>query len=316
MAPLIFRYRNSIVKTLTYFSSSRSELPVGGGNSLIRFEPEFFNKSSRLIVPVNFTRYVVDNNVSIKKTKEYDYFLNALFERTSFFLDAGIVTSVDVLATGDLQKINWRASLVDTVEQHFFSTHKDMLQRQSNVYGWDEWIAIQGNKVYEEKYQEIVNQSQPGSGLHELMVRVQKNVKINSTIEQSLEYQRREYAAILIMNHYTHFVYTGDMPITWPYLCKQYNNLPFFSRVKLENHDDSINYIKRYDAEQITHMLISNIKQVLTGKNFPPEDKKKFIDDIVGLIYAYGPSENKNKVKLPTESIIEVEPLKITGKKI
>lgn len=292
MKSSILGYSGSLFRTIAHFSSSVPRLP-GAKHSLIRFDPEFFSRDARVIIPISFSRYVVDGKISAKRATEYDHFLSALFERTSFFLDAGIIASVDVLATGDLQRINWSDSLADSIEQHFFEVHQDLLLRQSNAYKWSQWITLQGNQVFEKAYQEIVSQSQPGSHWYNLMGKTHESVKISGEIELSLEYQRREYAAISLMSKYTHLVYPGRISTAWAYLYNKCNGLPIFSQVKLET-TNSNSYIDSYDVDHTTRMLLSNVKQVLTSRNFPPKSKEAFIDEIIGLIYTYQSSEGEH----------------------
>ncbi|MCD6045942.1 MAG: hypothetical protein K0R48_1105 [Gammaproteobacteria bacterium] len=295
LIPTLSRYYGTLFKT-----TMGSVRLASSKKNFVRFDPEL-SKGAKIIIPISFSRYIVDNNISVKKAREYDDFLGAIFERTSYLLHSGIISRVDVLATGDLQRINWDNSLVDKVEQHFFNTHKAILSEQSHTYKWDEWIEVKGKDFFEEKYRNIVDRSRAGSDWHTLMLKTQNSLKIGSSTEQSLEYQRREYAAVSMMDEYSHLVYAGPMSVAWAYLYSKYFDLPIFSQAKFEKAGSENQYIPGYDAEQITRMLLSNVKQILTSPSFPPGGKEKLIDEMTSLFYTYGHfSHNKAGVSNET----------------
>jgi hypothetical protein len=123
-------------------------------------------------------------------------------------------------------------------------------------------------------------------------------LKISTAIEQSVEYQRREYAAITLMDKYTHLVYAGPMSLAWIYLYHEYSNLPIFSQARLEKLQNKT--IEPNDAKEVTQMVLSNMKRILTSPNFPPDSKKEFIDIGMGLFYTYGSDGaflNRKKIK-------------------
>lgn len=281
-------YYGSIFKT-----SSMWGMRFASSAPVAHFDP-YFSEGSRIIIPISFSRYVVRDDISIKRAKEYDSFLNTIFERTAYILRSGLVARVDILSSGDLQRIYWGEALTNKVEQHFLHTHADMLARQSDLFTLDCWInSVIGVKAFEERYNRIVAESSEGSEWYDLMLRTYSSLKTKSRLEQSVEYQRKEYTAMSLMHEYTHLVYAGPMSIAWAYLYKKYPEMPMFSQVKVEKLDESKPYIKAYDAEQTTKFLLTMLKDVLTNSQFPPEKKELLVDSCMGLLYAYGHPKNK-----------------------
>jgi hypothetical protein len=284
-----------------YYGSLFKTIALGGvrlassGHNTVRFEP-YFSEDSRVIIPVSFSRYVVRDDLSAKRAAEYDNFLAAIFNRTAYLLQSGLIARVDILSTGYVQRVHWNDTLVDEVEKHFLNTHADILSKQSNVYTLDQWIGMKGRDLFEERYKSIVSESAEGSEWYDLMLRTQKVLKNSGSIEQSLAYQRTEYTAMSLMgNEYTHLVYAGPISIGWGYLYKKYADIPTFSQVSVEKMENDNKHIQSYDAEQTTRLLLSNIKQVLTNPQFPPDKKEGLINSCMALCYTYGGLTNKSK---------------------
>lgn len=270
------------------------------------FFDAYFSRNSRIIIPVSFSRYAPrDGDISVKRAKEYDIFLNEIFERTAYLLQSGSVARVDILATGEVQRVYWNTALANKIEQHFLSTHANILSKQSNVYTLDQWIDMKGRNIFEERYRHIVSASKEGSEWYDLMLSTYSDLKdSNSNLEQSLAFQRIEYAAMSLMNEYTHLVYAGPISIGWSYLYTKYQDVPIFSQVNIKKIDTDSQHIPSYDAEQTTQILLSNIKQVLTNSQFPPDKKIRLIKSCLALCYTHGGLLHKSKSdEIETEAI-------------
>lgn len=124
------------------------------------------------------------------------------------------------------------------------------------------------------------------------MVKTHHSVKMSSDLEKSVEYQRREYAAIILMSQYSHLVYVGQISLAWAYMYHIFDKLelPLFTRVVFEDYarNDSVIGIGRADAGQTVKLILSNIEQTLTNQNFPNKEKEKLVNAGLSLFYAYG----------------------------
>ncbi len=259
----------------------------------INFLPSL-SYGSKLVIPVSMGRY----NISKQKTEEYDFFLDALFTHTALLLRCGVVSCVDIISTAELQYLNWGQELIYKTEKYFLKKHGNILKKQSNILTWNEWIK--SKKCFDDAYQTVTNLSSEGMRWYDLMVRTHHSVKMSSNVNASIEYQRTEYAAIIVMSEYDNLIYTGSISLAWAYMYHIFNNLklPTFTRARVERVDNKNNVILNYDATQTVRLLLSNIEQTLTNSNFPPQEKQKLIDGGLSLFYAY-------------ENICAVEPNKI-----
>ena len=277
------RYYGSLFKTIAL---GGVRLTSSGQNS-VRFDP-YFSEDSRVIIPVSFSRYVVKDDLSAKRATEYDNFLSTIFNRTAYLLRSGSVARVDVLATGEVQRVHWNDVLANKVEQHFLNTHANILSKQSKVYTLDQWIDMKGRDIFEERYRRIVSESTEGSEWYDLMLRTHNDLKdTSSSIEQSLAFQRIEYTAMSLMSEYTHLVYAGPISIGWGYLYKKYTGIPTFSQVSVEKIDNA-KHMPSYESEQIARIVLAGVKQVLTNPQFPPDKKERLINSCIALCYAHG----------------------------
>lgn len=261
------------------------------------YEPSFSPRvthGKRIVIPVSMGRY----QLSDKKIREYDEMLASLFERTASLLREGEIEAVDVISTGELQGINWDAELVKKTEQHFLNTHCELLAQQSNCYTWQEWVDNQGAELYESYYGLVLKNSEKNSEWYDLMVRTARSIQAGTELEQSLEYQRREYAAIMLMQNYHNLIYTGPISLAWSYLYHIFpsRQLPTFTRASFCKKEKAEKQtIAPSDSSHTTKLLLSMIEQTLTSENFPESEKQKLIDSGISLFYAYEP---RKKVKL------------------
>lgn len=261
----------------------------------VRYSPVFVPKllrDSKLIIPISMGRY----SLGEKKKIEYDEMLSSLFIYTENLLREGAVKSVDILSTAGLQRINWNDAQVEEVEAHFFQRHERLLSSQSNFYRWDEWINKQGKVRFEKCYQEITKKSAKGTEWYNLMVKTHENTKMSVDLERSLEYQRREYAAIVLMDNYTHLAYAGYISLAWSYLYHVMHDditLPVFTRVNFEKKSKPESLISIADASHTTKIILNMIEQTLTSPSFPNEEKIKLTDTSMSLFYAYTPKRAK-----------------------
>lgn len=115
---------------------------------------------------------------------------------------------------GELQELNWGKEKSVEIEKYFFTTHAAMLRRQRNIYTFSSAVEKLGKEKYEHNYALVKTASARGTTWHDFMLRTHELMKMPSTFETSLEYQRREYALILsAQNIYTHMAYLGHVPL-------------------------------------------------------------------------------------------------------
>ena len=245
-------------------------------------------KDSRIIIPISLGRY----NISEKKTEEYDAILSTLFTHAYGLLSNGSLKQVDILFTGDLQRINWEANLVDKIESHFFKTHQENLSKLSNTHKWNAWLEAKQD-IYQKFYQDVLEKSQPGSKWYNLMVKTHDDVGMSNDLALSLEYQRKEYAAIMLMKEYDYIIYTGTISLAWAYMYSIYSSLklPIFSRAAFSGVNTVGSIIGAADAHHTTKLIVHSLEQTLSSPNFPKSEKEKLIKMCMSLIYAYGPKE-------------------------
>jgi hypothetical protein len=301
-ASALTRYYGSLFKTIA-LSGIRL---ASSGHNIVRFDP-YFSEDSRVVIPVSFSRYVVRDDLSAKRAAEYDNFLDAIFNKTAYLLRSGLIARVDVLATGEVQRVHWNDALANKVEQHFLNTHADILSKQSNVYTLDQWINMKGRDIFEERYRRIVSESTEGSEWYDLMLRTHSTLKDNSSsIKQSLAFQRIEYTAMSLMeDQYTHLVYAGPISIGWSYLYKRYEGVPIFSQVRVEKPNSEKKFISPDENEQTTGIVTSIITQVLTNPQFSPEKKERLVNSCMALFYTYGGLTFRNKPDALETKVVE-----------
>jgi len=206
-------------------------------------------------------------------------------------LETGEITKVDILSTAGLQRINWDSELAEKVESHFLKEHEVLLGKQSNCYKWEEWINKQGDDMFEKHYCDIKQRSAKGTKWYDLMIKTHENVGMSSDLDKSLEYQRREYAAIRLMEDYDQLIYTSHISLAWSYLYHVFNDakLPIFTRANFDKQQTERCAISAADASHTTRIIVSMIEQTLTNLNFPKKEKGKIINMSTSLFYAYEP---------------------------
>ncbi|MDA0698058.1 MAG: hypothetical protein O2793_16880 [Proteobacteria bacterium] len=273
-----------------------------------RFIPTL-TKDSKVIIPISMTRYDGD---SVKR-KNYDQEISSLLTYTANRLEKGELGSVDIISTSGLQKINWNNDKANEIEKHFMETHKEMLKKQTKVYTWDGLIEKLGTTAYANNYDLIKLASEATSSWYNLMLRTSESTNVNSSFEKSLEYQRREYAAILSMKSiYSHIAYMGKISPAWSYLYQQYNELPIFTRIaidKIKNKSE----ITATDANACINMIFNNIEGILVNENFSMKDKKRLADMVSSLFRTYMPRENDIKELISSNASDEVNDSKKQG---
>lgn len=281
---------NRIIKSrLSLANSQKTSLFSTSNRNLEKYKVSFIPRitsGSKIIVPISMGRYVINE----KKKKEYDEILESLFSQMAYLLDTQQVNSVDILSTAGLQRINWDKGLVEKVEAHFLNRHNTLLEKQSNCYKWEEWIEEQGNNIFENNYQFIKQKSQEGTEWHKLMVKTHQNVEMSSDLNRSLEYQKREYAAIMLMNGYDNLVYPGISPIGLSYMYHALRTpLPTFTRANFEKNSKNESVISVADASHTTKIIVNMLEDTLASQNFPIKEKERIIDKSMSLFYAHGP---------------------------
>jgi len=246
------------------------------------------SKESKAILPISMARYDGDKN----KRKQYDKEIDALLRFTAEGLDAGRIACVEVLSTAGLQELNWDKEKAKEIEDYFMSVHHKMLEKQTEVHTWDGFIQSIGKEKFEGNYHSIKATSAEGTIWHSLMLRTHKAVKINSDIEKSLEYQRREYAAILSMRGaYTNVAYMGNISLARSHLYQEYADLPTLTRIIIEETKKKVE-TDAVEAKIMVDMISRNIEEILTNENFPKKEKRRLADMGTSLFQAYVPKND------------------------
>jgi uncharacterized protein (UPF0147 family) len=232
---------------------------------------------AKVIIPVSMARYQ-------NQKEKFDFELSTLFSHMADKLKQNEIQSVDVLSTTALHE-EWPKNKIEAIENHFFNTHAKILRKQINFFSWDDWIKQQGEKIYQKYYEEVVELSKEGSEWYDLMLKTHHNVStINTNVEASLRYQRREYAAIRTMNHYTDLVYMGHISSAWSHLYRIYPDIPRFVRASIHAQ---VSQIKNYDADMAVKMATTLIEQIVSSPNFPSKKKEKLQEICHNLFRTY-----------------------------
>lgn len=251
-----------------------------------RFVP-VLPKEAKVIIPISMTRYDGD----LSKRRHYDQEISALLSYTASCLKKGDLNSVEVISTAGLQRINWGSEKTQEIEAHFLTTHQAMLSQQTHVHTWDGFTDKLGAELYATNYELIKAASAEGSLWYSLMLKTSDSVRINSDIEKSLEYQRREYASILSMKSiYSHIAYLGKTSPAWSHLYQEHEGLPLFTRAIVEKIKNKAE-ISTADANACVNMAFNSIEGILVNENFPKKDKVKLADMVTSLFRAYIPKE-------------------------
>lgn len=252
-------------------------------NNSVTFQP-YLKEKSKLILPISLSRYNVDKQV----TKAFDMSLDKILQKTSLLLKMGYIDQVDILTTADLQKVNWSSELADKYENHFLNKHAKVLGEQSAVYKWNEWIDLIGRNLYQQTYLDVCEKSSEGTSWYYFMLDTFNKLKSETSLKASLDYQRQEYAAILLMDNYDHIVYPGNITIAWAYLYYIYNKqTPLFTKVINNNLPTLFEVNAPHDFNHSIEMILSNVENTLLSANFPKIGKEKLVYSLQKLIFAY-----------------------------
>lgn len=253
----------------------------------VQMIPDLVERGS-VIIPISSSRYLGDK----EKALQYDRDIARLLQTTANCLQQGFLERVDVVSAAGLQELDIGKKRAQEIEDHFFNAHKDLLKEQTTFYSWNDFIdQAVGRHEYEKNLSLVQSFSTIGSEWYLLMEKAFKNIKLASTLEGSMEYQRREYAAILSMrNKYSQLIYMGSISLPWAFLYKKFPdlNLPVFTRAVIEKvlaHKD----MSANEAYFVIKMLVQNIESVMTNSSIPPKEKQKLVDMATSLFYAYSP---------------------------
>ena len=251
----------------------------------VNFSPEII-PGSNIIVPISMGIYGMSNRAG---QEEYDAKLRALFIETAKLLESGEVEEVAVISSADLHRIQWSDELVSEVEKKFFNKHKKFLEKQTSFSTWNNWIDQQGREFFKKLYEEVKEKSAEGTEWYNLMVSTHERVKMSSDLEQSLEYQRMEYAVILMMSRYQHIAYTGNITLAWSYMYYlfQDRSLPVFTRACFNKWSNQPAKISTSDANHTVNLIMKMIEDTLISKNFPNKQKRNLIDGMKSLLYLH-----------------------------
>ncbi len=212
--------RHLLPPYIRFFSNFRSFSTV----RKVKFSPTL-REGSSIVIPISMGRFVKEGSIHEKSKIAYDKDITLLLEHTSDLLSQKNLSKVTVISTGSLQGINWPPQLVDEVEQAFFSTHRELLAKQSEFLTWDRWIESVGTDEFEQRYLKVVELSPENSEWYRLMVETHKNTRMSSHLAKSLKYQRMEYAAISLMEEYDYLVYQGNISLA----SRHFHEPQFFS---------------------------------------------------------------------------------------
>ncbi len=266
------------------FTSKLGYLFPPSKENIVRFMP-VLNKDSRIIIPISMTRY----DSTPDKIKKYDERIAEILTYTAEKLDSGDIASVEVVSSAGLQEINWGKEKSYEIDKHFFKTHKEILSMQSAFYTWHEFIDKIGENKVEKNYELIKSESLPTSRWHYLMVKSQKTISLDATLEHSLEYQRKEYGLILsLAGLYTNIAYYGFISPAWAYLYKVHalENLPTFTQITLEKFNN-YKYIKKGKSESTVDIVIGSVHEALASSELSANEKEKLYESIESLMYTY-----------------------------
>jgi hypothetical protein len=174
-----------------------------------------------------------------------------------------------------------------------------LLKKQTNFYTWESFIERLGKENLEKNLEIIKNSSPPKTELYKLMIKGFNTIRIKSSLEESLQYQRLEYAAILSMaGHFSHILYPGDISFAWSYLYSLFSDkkLPIFTRAVIEKKDMQ-SIVSSTEANYLVKTVTKSAEEILTNENFPPKERRELRDRLFKLVLANSsniPEEKNN----------------------
>ncbi len=233
-------------------------------------------QDAKVVIPVSMVRYEKDK-------EKFDTELSALFQYMANKLEQEEIQSVDILATTALHE-DWPDSKIAEIDDHFFNKHAKIAKKQMKFLLWKDWIKQRGEQIHQKYYEEVLELSKEGSEWYKLMLNTHSRVSIGSSLEISLSYQRKEYAAIRAMNYYTDLVYMGHISSAWSYLYELYPNIPRFVRVSMQ---PQASQIKNYDADAAVKIVTASLEQIVSSPNFPPKQKEQLKEICHNLFRTY-----------------------------
>jgi hypothetical protein len=246
---------------------------------------------AKLVLPISMGRY----GISEAKTEEYDEHLYYLFKHTAGLLLSGNISSVDIISTVDLQRINWDDQFADKIEAHFWNTHKEILGKQSNFYTWNKWIDDRGRDKFEANCAIVADRMQTDKTWKNCVIETHQSAAISVDLEKSIEYQKQEYAAIMLMD-YDYMVYMGSISSAWAYTYRALSgyHLPQFIQAKVESFRNPILTTNIANADSSEKILMSALENTIMNKSFPQNRKEALIKKCQDIIYIYGSDTAKN----------------------
>jgi hypothetical protein len=250
-----------------------------------KFVPELPQKS-RSIIAISMARYEGE----ISQREQYDREIVALLEHSAHALERGHIASVDVVSAAGLPN-TWGKEKSKEIEDHFFTTHRNLLEKQTGFYTFSQLIQKLGPEKFSKCMDSVEASSGHGSEWFKNMEKTYESTRVRSGLDHSLLYQRTEYAAILAMSGvYSNIIYMGNLSLGWAYLYKQYENedLPIFTRAAVEKIFKK-SQISTAEAEYKVESILREVENILTNEQFPIKQKSKLINSGTSFFYAYSP---------------------------
>lgn len=199
-------------------------------------------QTAKIIVPFSMNRYSPSGSKfdpSNKKIIQYDQDIELILNQLVFYsLESRIkkqTREVHILSTAGLHAINCGKEEAQKIEEHFLSRHSELLKELPQTLKWNDFIASH-QREFDRLYQCVHEKSEQGSLWHTKMVETFQNVRTaTTTLEKSVEYQRQEYAAIILMAQlgYTHLLYFGHISSAWSFAYRVFPELKNISFVRL-----------------------------------------------------------------------------------
>ncbi len=248
--------------------------------------------SGNIIIPISMgpfraTRYESYNN---KLETFFEYLVR--YKNNAKKVDQRHVT---ILTTTELQWPREHQKIAE-VEAHFKTRHQAALSQLTH-FNWESFITPH-QAQFDLLLKEVEEHSREGSEWHRLMSIAYRTLEHKEEgFAHSLEYQRNEYAASLLMAHlnYSHIVYMGHFSAASLYIQHVFPDKALTAvRAEVEPAKTKTANLDLGNAKTSTRLALQFLENVMSEPTLPVQEQQNFLSKVRGLLAFY---EQQNIIK-------------------
>ena len=204
---------------------------------------------------------------------------------------------VTVLIADSLQKHNGDEQGALQRGQTYLEQNAEIL-KDINVVRWSAYIASKGSD-FNEKQKLIEERSKEGATFYNKMARTHKKCAISNDLENSLKYQKEEYAVILTMSEFNHLIYPKNITDGMLALYQEFSEIkmPIYTQVSFPSfqakYAENLGVFKTENKRHenslplALRLLYDQTETLLRSPEISSEAKKMFKEQLRELFAKY-----------------------------